>query len=196
MTKKPTITVYTSAAGTRDSVRSDIVCFPPHSDYTRPVMQAKVYKQLAHHFVQAEVSVWLDANIFLLIDPQKLVDEMLGDADIGVFCHPDRDCIYDELQAIRFFKRDAPRTQEQVSHYLQLGWPKHAGLYNTGVLLRRNNIKTQAFNCAWWAEMCRFSTRDQLSFPIILARFPQIKINKTKGRIEEHEWFKYINHKS
>ena len=48
-----------------------------------------------------------------------------------------------------------------------------------------------AFNEAWWAEICRWSYRDQVSFPYVLSKFPNLKIsfvqlNEIRDKLYHH----------
>ena len=52
----------------------------------------------------------------------------------------------------------------------------------------------ERFNNAWWSEICRWSSRDQLSFPYVLSKFPKLKINVIEGNARNHPYFKYTNH--
>ena len=44
-----------------------------------------------------------------------------------------------------------------------MGFPTNYGLYENGFLIRRNNLKIKFFNEAWWKELSKNSSRDQLS---------------------------------
>jgi hypothetical protein len=36
-----------------------------------------------------------------------------------------------------------------------------------GFIIKRNNEKVNRLMEAWWAEICRWSYRDQVSFPVV-----------------------------
>ena len=178
--------LYTAITGQRDAPRDDIKCFTGDGG----VLEAKEYKILAHQFIEDEISVWLDGNIFLEVPEELLIEHFLGDADIGVWKHPHRDCIYDEALS------DVGRIEElkpQVDYYRSQGFPEHNGLYECGTLVRRNTERVKEFNEAWWEEMKR-STRDQISFPYVLSKFPDLKVKVNEGNVRNHPWFKFLPH--
>jgi hypothetical protein len=161
-------------------------------------MNAKIYKVMPHKFLDDDITIWMDGNIFLLIPPQQLVKEWLGKADMALWKHFNRDCIYDEASAAKgLFEKDLALRElidKQIEHYRQIGFPEHAGLGECNVIIRRNKPIVNQFNEAWWAEICRWSQRDQLSFPVILSKFPKLKVNFIQGNAREHKWFKYEPH--
>lgn len=181
------MSTYTAITGQRDAPRDDIKCFTGDGG----VMEAKEYKILAHKFIEDEISVWLDGNIFLEVPEELLIEHFLGDADIGVWKHPYRDCIYDEALS------DVGRVEtlkHQVDHYRRQGFPEHAGLYECGTLVRRNTPRVNEFNEAWWKEIKQWSTRDQISFPYVLSKFPDLKVKVNEGNVRNHPWFKFKPH--
>jgi hypothetical protein len=178
--------IFTAITGQRDAPRDDIKCFTGDGG----VMEAKKYKILSHKYIDSDISVWLDGNIELLIPEEELIKEFLGDADIGLFKHPYRDCIYYEAVA------DAGRVEElkpQVDYYRSKGFPKHAGLYECGVLVRRNTEAVNKFNEEWWKEIVKWSARDQISFPYVLSKYP-LKVKANDGNVRNHKWFRFKPH--
>ncbi len=189
--------IYTSIVGKIDMHRTDIRCFNEHNDFIHSVMNAKIYKILAHQYIDADISIWVDGNITLLCSPKELIDEFLGDADIGVFKHPSRSCVYEEgeeLLKIMKLEQQHDIIYKQIEYYKSLGYPKNNGLYENGVIVRRRSKIMEEFNNAWWAEICRWSYRDQLSFPVILNKFPELKLKTNTGDVRKHPMFKYIKH--
>lgn len=189
------IIVYTSISGSYDGCRKDkIKCFSDFEKFTLPVYNSKIYKVLAHQFVDSDISIWIDGNIYLKASPSQIVEEMLGDADLGLFKHPVRNCIYKERDAA-IFHRPLLKDEiySQTERYLEKGYPVDNGLYECGVLIRRHSSKMESFNNSWWSEICRHSSRDQLSFPYVLSKFPSIKIKCTQGDVRTDKRFTYIN---
>ena len=93
------IVVYSAITGGYDSPRNDIKCFYDSSLFKDSRRDARMYKILSHMFVETDYSIWVDGNIFLLIDPKKLITS-LGSNDIAVVRHPNRDCVYSEAEII------------------------------------------------------------------------------------------------
>lgn len=155
-------------------------------------MNAKIYKVLSHQFIDADISVWLDGNITLLIEPEKFVEEFLGDSDIGVWKHFDRDCVYEEGPAAIGLGGDYTwNIEDQLNHYREKGFPEHAGLAECNVIVRRHTPEVIAFNNAWWAEICRWSCRDQIAFPYVLK---DLKVKFNEGNVRNHPYFQYTAH--
>lgn len=192
--------VYTAITGGKDTPRDDIKVFTEYDKFLDPVMNAKIYKIMPHQFLNTDVSIWVDGNIFLKVPPEQLVKEWLGDADIALFRHPHRESIHWEIKWIEYQFRnskDSPILRDaiaQFNHYRSQGFPRKTGVFNCGFMIRRHNERTKAFNEAWWAEITRWSPRDQLSFPVVM-RSMDIKINPLTGDIRNHPYLEYKPHK-
>jgi hypothetical protein len=148
-----------------------------------PNRQAKLYKiQPELYFPEARYSMWIDANVNLVypFDFEQLVDRFLSDADLCVFRHHARSCIYQEAEACKVRRLDSePLIDQQVTRYRQEGFPPRRGLNEAVVILRRHSDAVKNFNQQWWQEICLGSRRDQLSFNYIqwktglpIAEFP------------------------
>lgn len=187
--------VYTAIVGGKDPERDDILCFGDAGRFKRPVMEAKIYKILSHQFLNTDISIWVDGNIFLLVDPKKIVEEFLGDADIAVWKHFDRDDVYDEARAAMGLGGDqVPYIKKHLEHFEEIKFPRHTGLAECNVIIRRHNKRVEKFNNYWWSEICRHSNRDQLSFPVVVKKCPDVKINYVEGNVRNHNYFKYVPH--
>lgn len=182
------ITVYTVITGGKDGMRempeirekseAKFVAFlsnemssvtwntrPAYDRFVDPRRNSRIQKILAHQYIDTEYSIYIDGNITLLTTPEELVKKYLGDYDIAVFTHPNRDCIYAE--AIQCAKRGLDNAEtiiEQAKMYEDSGYAKHKGLCECGIILRRHTPQVAALNNAWWSEFCRHSKRDQISF--------------------------------
>lgn len=195
---KNTISVYTAICGGYEKIRNDIKVFTDNASdkFKDPVMNAKVYKILSHKFFKTKYSVWLDGNISLKVNPEKLI-ELLGDNDIALFKHPYRNCIYQEHPHAK--NRLAPQYQclidQQVEDYRKEGFPPEFGLAECGMIIRKNNGMVEEFNERWWAEVTKYSSRDQMSFPYVWWKMKDvIKIGFIEGNVRSHKYFKYVNH--
>jgi hypothetical protein len=159
-----------------------------NSIWTDNILEAKKIKILP--FKDADIYIWIDSNIELLISKEELVDKFLGDADIGIFKHPVRDNIKDEAEAIKPHRpQHYEAVKKQVAKYLKT-YKDDKGLYECGVLVLRNNEKVRRFCKDWWNEIINNSVRDQISFPFVLNRH-NIKIKANTGDVRKHKWFKY-----
>ena len=130
----------------------------------------KIVKQVAP---DCDVYIWIDAAYELHVDPRVFIPSILR-ADFGLLVHPHRTSIVDEAAAI--LKRDKPPhppkelLDRQVDRYLGEHYPDLA-LSSTGLFVRRNEMRTQKFNTAWWLEFNAYRhTRDQMSFDYVVWR--------------------------
>ena len=157
--------IYTAISGERDKIRTDIKCFTDYNKFKDEVMNAKIYKVLPHKYIDSPYSIWVDGNLFL---KKNYIDyiNLLGDADIAVFENPYRDCLFDEIdECIRLGLDSRSVLEAQRGRYK--GFPRHSGLGNCALIIRRHTEQIKVLNEAWWAEICSGSRRDQISFPIV-----------------------------
>ena len=194
------VQVYSAICGRFDNPRQDITVFGDHpaDRFKMPVMNAKIYKILSHTYFSSQFTIYVDGNIFLNVPPSKLISELLGEADIALFRHPWRHCLYQEHEPAkqRVLPLFKPLMDEQVINYRNEGMPVNFGLGECNMLIRRNNAITAEFNERWWAEICRYTNRDQMSFPYVLWKMKdRIKVNFIEGNIRRHPYFKYVNHR-
>jgi len=134
-----------------------------YDKFTDPRRNSRIHKILIHKYSNADVTIWMDANMQLIISPEEFIEKYLGDYDMAMFKHS-RNCLYDEAEEVIKLRLDSKEIiLEQVKYYQDSGFPKNKGLAQGGIIIRRNNKKTIDFNEAWWADYCRFSRRDQLS---------------------------------
>lgn len=121
-------------------------------------------------FKDYKYSIYIDANIKIMGNLSKYVRCIGDNVPIAVNWHPTRDCIFSEGEACCLEKRDKPELiKRQLEYYKKKGMPKEFGLIEGGMLIREhNNINCISLMNAWWKELCRWSRRDQLSFPFVL----------------------------
>ncbi len=125
---------------------------------------SRLPKILPHLYLpDHDVSVYIDASLqWRARDANAMVEECLGGQDFGLYRHSRRDCVYDEIDIcdnLDIERKDVVAFYR--SHYQSLDFPRHAGLYEHGLIVRRNTAATRALNEAWW-RMYR-GERDQLS---------------------------------
>jgi hypothetical protein len=135
---------------------------------------AKIHKILPHlFFPEAEYSLWVDATHFPADYLQVIIDNNLQTNDIACFDHPLRNCLYDEGQEILRINRETGRgdhaflVEAQMKYYEKLNYGKNLGLVSNTVILRRHTEQITKLNLAWWEQICKFSSRDQLSFMFV-----------------------------
>lgn len=134
--------------------------------FKNPVMNAKIHKLLTHKYITTPYIVWIDGSITIKKDPRDLV-KLMGNKDFAFFKHPGRDCLYEEAAVcVEMGKGDVSEIAEQVREYARTGVKEHEGLCEMTCFVRRNTPRANEAFEKWWTEVTRFSSRDQLSFPV------------------------------
>jgi len=165
----------------------------PMSD---PRLLARMYKAMPHMmFPDADVWIWHDANVQLLVSPELLVAEWLGYADLATPKHQDRDCAYGEgRRCIEKRKGAREKLEAQMNGYREVGYPEHNGLAETRVIIRRNTEDIVRFNEIWWGEISTKSIRDQVSFNFA-AWVSRVEWKPINAWVPEHPWFHFERHR-
>ena len=112
-----------------------------------------------------DIAIWIDSNIMILEDIYPLVRSFLASGKaVAAVPHPDRESIYEELEACILRRKDDPKSmREQIARYRQAGFD-HGDLIESNLMmfdLRNEGINR--FLDSWWTEIDRYSKRDQLS---------------------------------
>jgi len=155
--------------------------------------QARMPKCLAHQFVGADITIWVDGKLQFNQDPANFL-KYLDDGDIAVYPHPSRNCTYQEAKAVIKFRKAPGRiVRSQMHSYRQEGFPKNFGLANTQIIIRRHTPQTNRLGEAWWSELTRWSSRDQLSFDYVCWRHG-IKWIPIKGKRRNNKIFTTKRH--
>ena len=131
---------------------------------------AKIYKVMPQMFLpEYDYWFWVDSTHELIMDPKKVIDEYMGESEIGLWKHTDRDCSYQEAEIVKRLNLDYPELiQNQVNYYKSVGYPEHNGLYELPVSIRKNTDMVKILNMRWWEQICRYSSRDQISMPFVI----------------------------
>lgn len=120
-------------------------------------------------------TLYMDASI-QIISPwiyNRFVELYNSGVDIASVRHPERDCIYDEAYYVLYGPVggwEKERTAIEWCHKIwQDGFPRHYGLYEAGLLFRRNNSKMRMIDELWWKCISENNhKRDQFSFTYAL----------------------------
>ncbi len=140
------------------------------SDNTRNARWHKTHPHLL--FPDYKISLWIDGNIDVITDKIFTHIDTLDKSEdvIFAFKHPLRDCIYDEGDAVIMLRKDtATIVREEMQFLNNEKYPKHHGLFETGVLIRKHtNSKLIEAMELWWDMIAQYSKRDQLSFTYAL----------------------------
>lgn len=145
---------------------------------------AKPYKILsAIMFPQYEYIIWEDGNHQLKKDPDLIIEEYGADIDFLLFKHPDRKCLYQEMNAVVQWQLDYPNNVEnQFRLYKSLNMPEQYGLFEMSTFIVKTSDAVKELQLMWWEQICRFSSRDQISLPFCLWKMGErIKKKRLKG---------------
>ncbi|MFA5990502.1 MAG: glycosyltransferase domain-containing protein [Sphingomonas sp.] len=191
------IICFTAICGDKDKARTDIRVFSEYDKFKSSVYNAKIAKILAHKFLDCDISVWMDGNISLNVPVEQVVKEWLGDADIAFFRHYKSKDLDWENRWIKYkFGRHsevAKEAEKQYERYKPLNIRKEE-LGMGGFIIRRHTPLVEAFNNEWWSEICAFGERDQMSLPVVLRKFPELKVNRINLDIKQNEFLTYSPH--
>ncbi len=185
------LVIYTCITGGYDRLpdpravcpSADYVCFTDHPsnarsavwDY-RPItrsertsaLTSRWYKLHPHElFPDYEYSLWIDGNVTVADHGlyERLGSMMTDGVKAAGLSHPDRDDIYEEALRILHGRRETLYRVLKTAGFLRSeGMPRHYGLYENNVILRKSSDpQVVTFDELWWKMLCGFSGRDQLS---------------------------------
>lgn len=189
--------IYTCITGNYDQLNNhvyidhdwDYICFTDSKDNNKSqngwVIKSLMYSELDDvrnarwhklhpHilFPNYEKSIWIDGNIDI-VDEGFFCDienAIINNRKMSIAIHPDRNCIYDELQAcIYFAKDDLEIMNRQVEKIRDEGFPAHYGLFETNIIYREHhNQMIVKIMEDWWKWIQKYSRRDQLSLTYVL----------------------------
>lgn len=147
----------------------DLTLFKEYNELTPTQLNRKIKMLPFMYLPNYDYTIYVDGNIEIMDAVSPLIKEM-GNQTLGVHYHRTRDCIYDEIVNIAYLKKtDITLARQQVAAYKEQGFPRHYGLYENTILIRKhadNDIR-QLME-AWWQEYQQYPTRDQLSLPYLI----------------------------
>jgi hypothetical protein len=161
-------------------------------------LRAKFFKLFpweAYTLDQYDIMIYIDGSIGITsADFVKHCLDSLGQADMALYSHPARDCIYDEAAASKpLIKYQHQNIDGQISFYNSI-YPRHGGLYACGVMVRR--IHSEAIRSLmgkWWWEIIKWTYQDQLSFPVV-CKLSNFVPSLIAGNQVHNEYFKVFWH--
>ncbi|MEP5760236.1 MAG: glycosyltransferase domain-containing protein [Litoreibacter sp.] len=125
-------------------------------------------------FPEADISVYLDANVVMTRNIFDLVQEFAtSKAAIGLGYVEKRETIQAEGEYIEVTRRFDAATRaavhKQIAHYETLGLPSDHRLMQGRVIMRNHaHPDLDAAMQTWWDEFMSQSRRDQISLPYVL----------------------------
>lgn len=127
-------------------------------------------------FPEYEYSIYLDANIQILkFDQIELeITRLLNNSNIiSIPCHPERECIYEELLVVNKINKDSLyNLSKTLSYLISHDYPVDNGLYENNFIWRKHNdIRIVKLMDSWWDFIQEYSRRDQLSLSYLIWKF-------------------------
>ncbi len=114
-----------------------------------------------------EWTLWIDGNISIRDEAfYGHIDKLIASGvQMAAAKHPLRDCVYDEAYAVVAADKERYDVAVRVVKFLRAkGFPRHAGLFENSILLRRAGDDALAkMDAMWWECLQTLSGRDQLS---------------------------------
>lgn len=140
--------------------------------------------------------LWLDGTMQLKGPVKPMVEKMLATHDFAAWKHPWWQCSYTEVDKCLKLKKDTPANLIRAREYLkEKKFPRNYGQLATWALLRKNTniVKHHAEN--WWADMARYTLRDQVTFMLNLRKL-KAGIEWMDGTAHHNKWMKFhVGHK-
>lgn len=155
--------------------------FAPRLNAMTPRLQARLVKMFHWQMVEGyDTYLWVDSSCSLQ-DPDSVAwfVAQLGEQDIAVFKHPNRNTVQEEADYLkqRLAKKCpyiTPRYKgELIDEQLKEVYPE-AELYATTAFIYRNTSEVRKALKEWWYHTSRYHIVDQLSFPFCIRN-----LNKT-----------------
>lgn len=149
---------------------------------------------------QYDYSLWMDGNVS--INDQRLYDIINEKITSGVLYsgvnHWGRDCAYDEAAGIANKVKEPLYSLARTVRFLKKqNFPKHYGLYENNVILRKHNDSTiVSFDSLWWDLFCKYAKRDQLCHPYCFRNFG-LEFDYLLPKqycARNHPYFTYVKH--
>ena len=161
-------------------------------------VQRKI-KILAHRYLKNyDTSIWLDGNIQMLIDPDEFLSRYSHNS-FSMIAHPERICLYDELDACERLGKDTNSSMNVLRDKLASEkYPHNNGMVQTGVLIRNHlDDSINGFCEVWWNHVMKYSHRDQTVFNYVLWKYPNIvkKIHLFSAKVLWSD-LAFFNHKT
>ena len=146
---------------------------------------------------QYDYSLWMDGNVSIN-DARlyEIIDKKIEDGILysGVN-HWGRDCAYDEAAGIANKVKEPLFSLAKTVRFLRKErFPKHYGLYENNVILRKHN--NQKFDNLWWDLFCKYAKRDQLCHQYCYKKFGLDfdYLLPKEYCARNHPYFTYVKH--
>jgi hypothetical protein len=169
------------------------------ADYGSPKAANLHYKALMHREMPGyDASLYIDGNVRLLGRTSEVFDRFLASgAALGVFRHPTRDCVADEVEACILGRKGDPETlRAELTAYRDEGFADDQGLIEATIILKNHNAPDLDPAMALWRDLfSRFRTRDQFSLPVVKARTGVSCVYHDFNFRNPNPWFGHYPHR-
>ncbi len=163
------------------------------ADARRSSRLPKILAQL--YLPDHDVAVYVDASFEISsTDIRAAVDDGLEGRDLGLYRHHRRRCVYDELDlCISYNIENADNRAAYLALYEQLGIGRQAGLFENGIIFRRNTAQIATLNERWWRY--HLGSRDQLSFmPALIGSGVRVNPIRQGDQVRRNAHFRHVRH--
>lgn len=131
-----------------------------------PVKSARYIKTHPHKYLkQYDTCIWVDSNIIIRCDLNKYV-RILDQSSLafGGISHTKRSDLLEESKLCKERNLDSHQTiDEQLAHYIKEGFSTNDLIETNFFICKPNDSRIIDAFSLWWAEIYRYSRRDQLS---------------------------------
>lgn len=141
------------------------------SGISSPIKRNRYVKMHPHIlFPEYEYSIYIDGIVEVTGDVRNYFKE--NPTGISVFKYYNRDCLYYEALQMANYKRvSISDIYQQITRYLNEGYPLHYGMTEMPVIARvHHKRECKKIMEDWWSEFDRTAQRDQLSFMYVMWR--------------------------
>jgi len=169
--------------------------FPPRFNAMTPRLQARIPKCFSWQMLpNYDYYLWVDSSC-RLSDPDSIAWFMqkLGDADMVVFKHPNRNTVQEEADYLKHRLEIncpyiCPRYEnEDIDGQLTEVDP-NAPLYASTAFMCRNTVEVQLGLKEWWYHISRYHSIDQLSLPWVTRN---LRVNMIQDKYMEIPYLEY-----
>lgn len=216
------VCVYTCITGEYDNLQSiekeegiDYLCFTNNrslkSDYWNIIyikddkelgnmVLSRKIKMIGHPIIanNYDISIWVDGAIQIRGSVKSFLKDVckLDRYNMSCFQHRMRDCVYEEAVAcIIHRKADKKEIQDFFKFMEQERFPKHYGLAECTVLVRKHNdLKIKKMMSLWFELYKQYVKRDQLTFPYCLYK-SGMEVCWIKSNVFDNPWFFWRAHR-